>query len=105
MAYDQQMRNALFEMGDEVEVRAEYRILARKVFQTKVFYEMIATEKISIPQNNPPLYSKDPDLLNEFIGAVQYFKRIHQAQLIRSKELLFHAQKLMEDIRKEYNLK
>jgi hypothetical protein len=105
MAYDQQMRNALFEMGDEVEVRAEYRILARKVFQTKVFYEMIATEKISIPRNNPPLHSKDADLLNEFIGAVQYFKRIHQAQLIRSKELLFHAQKLMEDIRKEYNLK
>jgi hypothetical protein len=104
MAYDQQMRNALFEMGDEVEVRAEYRILARKVFQTKIFYEMIATEKISTPQNNPPLYSKNPDLLNEFIGAVQYFKRIHQAQLIRSKELLFHAQKLMEDIRKEYHL-
>ncbi len=105
MAYDQKMRGVLFEMGDEVEVRAEYRILARKLFQTKVFHEMIATDKISIPKSNPALYSKDAGLLNEFIGAVQYFKRIHQAQLIRSGELLVQAQNLMEKIKKEYHLK
>ena len=104
MAYDQKMRTVLYEMGDEVEVRAEYRSLARKVFQTKIFYDMIATDNISIPTNNPGLYSKVPDLLNEFIGAVQYSKRIHQAQLIRSKELLTQAQKLMENIIKEYHL-
>ena len=104
MAYDQKMRTALFEMGDEAEMRAEYRSLAKKVFNTKVFYDMIATDKISIPTNNPVLYSKDPDLLNEFIGAVHYFKRIHQGQLIRSKELLTQAQKLMENIIKEYHL-
>ena len=105
MAYDQKMRNVLFEMGDEVEIRAEYRILARKLFQTKVFHEMISTDKISVPQNNPALYSKDADLLNEFIGAVQYFKRVHQAQLIRSEELLIQAKKLVESIIKEYKLK
>ena len=105
MSYDQKMRNVLFEMGDEVEIRAEYRILARKLFQTKVFHEMISTDEVSIPKNNPALYSKDADLLNEFIGAVQYFKRVHQAQLIRSEELLIQAQKLMEDIIKEYHLK
>lgn len=105
MAYDQKMRSVLFEMGDEVEIRSEYRIIARKLFQTKVFHEMIATDKISIPKNNPALFSKDPGLLNEFIGALQYFKRIHQAQLIKSKELLTQAQKLMEDIIKEYHLK
>ena len=105
MAYDQKMRNVLFEMGDEVEIRAEYRILASKLFQTNVFHEMIATDKISIPQNNPALYSNDADLVNEFIGAVQYFKRVQQAQLIRSEELLIQAQKLMENIIKEYQLK
>ena len=104
MAYDQKMRTALFDMGDEAEMRAEYRSLAKKVFNTKVFYDMIATDNISIPTNNPVLYSKEPALLNEFIGAVQYFKRIHQAQLIRSKELLTQAQKLMENIIKEYHL-
>jgi hypothetical protein len=37
----QKMRSVLFEMGDEVEVRAEYRQLARKLFNTNVFFEMI----------------------------------------------------------------
>ncbi len=105
MAYDQKMRNVLFEMGDEVEIRAEYRILARKLFQTKIFHEMISSDKISIPKSNPALYSKNADLLNEFIGAVQYFKRVHQAQLIRSEELLIQAQKLMENIITVYHLK
>ena len=73
-------------------------------FQTKVFYEMIASEEIRIPKNNPALYSKDASLLNEFIGAIQYFKKIHQAQLIRSEELLVLARKLMENIKKEYHL-
>ncbi len=55
MSYDQKMRNVLFEMGDEVEVRAEYRFVARKLFQTKVFYEMITTDEIRFPKNNPAL--------------------------------------------------
>ncbi len=105
MAYDQKMRNALFDMGDEVEVRAEYRLVARKLFQTKVFYEMITTDEIRIPKNNPALYSIDAGLLNEFIGAIQYFKRIHQSQLIRSEELLTQAKQLNDLIKKEYHLK
>ena len=105
MAYDQKMRNVLFEMGDEVEIRAEYRILARKLFQTKVFHEIISTDKISIPKNNPALYTNNADLLNEFIGAVQYFKRVHQAQLLRSEELLLQAKNLMENIIKVYHIK
>ena len=105
MEYDQKMRNVLFEMGDEVEIRAEYRILARKLFKTNVFHEMIATEKISMPKNNPALFSKDANLLNEFIGALQYFKRVHQAQLILSGQLLIHAQTLLKNIIKEYRLK
>ena len=105
MAYDQKMRNVLFEMGDEVEIRAEYRILARKLFKTTVFHEMIAADKISMPKNNPALYSKDAGLLNEFIGALQYFKRVHQAQLILSGQLLLQAQILLKNIINEYHLK
>ena len=104
MAYDQKMRNVLFEMGDEIEVRAEYRQLARKLFNTNVFFEIIATDAISRPVNNPQLYSSDAGLINEFIGQAQYVKRIHQAQLIRSEELLVQAKQLIIDIDKEYHL-
>jgi len=105
MAYDQKMRNALFEMGDEIEIRAEYRQLARKLFNTNVFHEMIATDTVSHPTNDPQLYTNDPVLINEFIGQVQYVKRVHQAQLIRSEQLLVQAKQLINDIKKEYHLK
>ena len=105
MAYDQKMRNALFEMGDEIEIRAEYRQLARKLFNTNVFHEMIATDIVSRPTDNPQLYTNDAALINEFIGQAQYFKRVHQAQLIKSEELLLQAKQLIADIKKEYRLK
>jgi len=105
MAYDQKMRNALFEMGDEIEIRAEYRQLARKLFNTNVFHEMIATDTVSRPTNDPQLYTNDPVLINEFIGQAQYVKRVHQAQLIRSEQLLVQARQLITGIKKEYHLK
>ena len=104
MAYDQKMRNVLFEMGDEIEVRAEYRQLARKLFNTNVFFEMIATDTIGRPVNNPQLFINDAGLINEFIGQIQYVKRIHQAQLIKSEELLVQAKQLIIEIDKEYHL-
>ena len=104
MAYDQKMRSVLFEMGDEIEIRAEYRQLARKLFRTEVFHEMIATDTVGRPTGNPQLYTNDPELLNEFIGQIQYVKRVHQAQLIRSEQLLEQAKKLIANIKEEYNV-
>src|SRR6187455_838102 len=105
MAYDQKMRSALFEMGDEIQIRAEYRQLAIRLFRTNVFYEMIATDIVSRPTDNPQLYTNDAALINEFIGQAQYFKRVHQAQLIKSEELLVRAKQLIADIKREYHLK
>ena len=104
MAYDQVVRQTLFEMGDEVEIRAEYRQLASRVFTTKVFHQMIAGDTISKPLNNPELYTTNPDLINELIGGIQYFKRVHQAQLIRSEHLLTQAKQLSAQIKKDYHL-
>ncbi len=105
MTYDQRMRNVLFEMGDEVEIRAEYRLIARKIFRTPVFHDMIADVQISRPLTNPGLFSNDPALINEFIGEVQYFKRVHQAQLIRSEQLLAQANQLITEIQAHYHIK
>ena len=104
MAYDQLIRQTLFELDDEIEIRSEYRQLASKVFNTTVFHEMIATDTVAKPTNNPQLHAKNPDLINEFIGGLQYFKRVHQAQLIRSEKLLISAKELRDFIKKEYHL-
>jgi len=105
MAYDQLIRQTLFELDDEIEIRAEYRQLASKVFNTTIFHEMIATDTVAKPGGNPRLHTNNPDLINEFIGGLQYFKRVHQAQLIRSEKLLTQAKELSEFIKNEYHLK
>jgi hypothetical protein len=66
---------------------------------------MIATDAIAKPTDNPKLYTTNPDLVNELIGGIQYFKRVHQAQLIRSEKLLTKAKQLSDFIKKEYHLK
>ena len=105
MAYDQKMRNSLFAMGDEVQIRAEYRQAASKVFNTTVFSEISGLDLITRPIGNPTLFSSDPALINELIGAAQYVKRIHRSQMNISKELLSMNTQLMELIKKEYHLK
>ena len=104
MAYDQMVRQVLFEMGDEVEIRAEYRIMARKVFDSKVFYEIIAGETMTRPTGNPPMMTSDPILINEMIGVLQYTKRVHQAQLIRSIQLYKQSKELINEILNKYKL-
>jgi hypothetical protein len=104
MAYDQKMRNSLFEMGDEVQIRAEYRQAASKVFNTTVFKEISESDSITRAAGNPPLFSSDPALINELIGTAQYVKRIHRSQMNISNELLNMNIQLMELIKKEYHL-
>lgn len=105
MAYDQMIRQTLFELDDEIVIRGEYRQLASKVFNTTVFHEMIATDTVAKPRGNPALFTTDAHLINELIGGIQYFKRVHQAQLIRSEKLLVKAKLLSDFIKKEYHLK
>ena len=104
MAYDQMIRQALFEMDDEVEIRSEYRQMASKVFNTRVFHEMTSADTISKPTSNPKLFTTNDDLINELIGRIQYFKRVHQAQLVTSKKLLEKSKQLRDLIKKEYHL-
>src|SRR5687767_14070999 len=63
MAYDQNVRQALFELGDEVQIRAEYRIAAAKVFNATIFNEMVKDEVIRKPINSPKLFSEQPQLI------------------------------------------
>jgi hypothetical protein len=105
MAYDQMIRQTLFELDDEIVIRGEYRQLAGKVFNTTVFHEMISTDTVAKPTGSPKLYTTNPDLINELIGSIQYFKRVHQAQLIRSEKLLKKAKQLSDFIKNEYHFK
>ena len=105
MAYDQQMTLVLSQRVDEVEFRAEYRQLARSIFDGKVWYSMFGNNTFERPKNNPPLFKSDPESINSLISEVQYFKKADQQQVERITELINLASALLERIKKEYHLK
>ena len=104
MAYDRKMRQSVFELGDEQQVRGEYRLSANKIFSGQVFHEMMKNKGIKRPIGNPALFSEDKALLNEFIMGTQYLEKVNQKQAARAQELVDQARKLITDIVKEYHL-
>ena len=105
MAYDRKMRQSVFELGDEQQVRGEYRLSANKIFSGQVFHQMMRTKEIKRPIGNPTLFSEDKALINEFVMEVQYLGKVNQKQEMRAQELMDQARKLIEDIQKLYHLK
>ncbi len=72
MAYDQKVRQVLFEMGDEIEIRAEYRQLASKIFNTTVFRINHAGSNYYQAGESTIISSQQtPTLINEMIGEIQ----------------------------------
>ena len=105
MAYDRTMRQSVFELGDEQQVRGEYRLSANKIFSGQVFHQMMKTKDIKRPIGNPTLFSEDKALINEFVMEVQYLGKVNQKQEMRAQQLVDQARKLIEDIHKLYHLK
>jgi hypothetical protein len=105
MAYDRKMRQSVFELGDEQQVRSEYRTKANNIFDGEIFHLMMMSKEIVRPVGNPSLFTADKTLINEFIMEVQYLEKVNQKQEIRGQELVEQARKLIDDIKKQYSLK
>ncbi len=105
MAYDRKMRQSVFELGDEQQVRSEYRTKANNIFDGEIFHQMMMSKEIVRPVGNPSLFTADKTLINEFIMEVQYLEKVNQKQETRGQELVEKARKLIDDIKKQYSLK
>ena len=103
MAYDQKMRGFLFDQTDEIQIRAECRLRADKIFNGKVFNDMLKNNTINRPVNNPSLFSADAGLINDYIVETQYMKNANRIEAKRAEELLDQATRLIELI-KQYDL-
>ena len=104
MAYDRKMRQSVFELGDEQQVRSEYRTKANTIFDGEIFHRMMMTKEILRPVGNPSLFTTDKTLINEFIMEAQYLEKVNQKQEIRGQELVAQARKLIDNIKKQYSL-
>ena len=105
MEYDQIMKFQLSDIGDEENLRLEYRKSVRKLFDGKILITMLENiDRIEKPTNNPPLFSDDKTAINDLIVDVQYVKKACQLQINRHLELKKQATILIDLIQKEYDL-
>ena len=105
MEYDQKMKFQLSDIGDEENLRLEYRKSVRKLFDGKILISMLENiDRIEKPDNNPPLFNDDKTAINDLIVDVQYVKKACQIQIIRHLELKKQATILIDLIQKEYHL-
>jgi hypothetical protein len=104
MDYDRKMRQQIFEYTDEQQSRSEYRQIASKIFDGKVFNEMIRDGEIKRPVNDPQLFDNDSAFLHNCIVTAQYERKANQNQTIRAEELFTQAKELMALIKNEYRL-
>ena len=105
MEYDQKMKFQLSDIGDEENLRLEYRKSVRKLFDGKIFMVMLENiDRIEKPINNPPLFNDDKTEINNLLVDIQYVKKACQIQITRHLELRKQAIALIELIQKEYHL-
>jgi len=105
MEYDQKMKFQLSDIGDEENLRLEYRKSVKKLFDGKILMGMLENiDRIKKPANNPPLFNDDKTGINDLIVDVQYVKKACQIQISRHLELKKQPSILIDLIQKEYHL-
>ena len=105
MNYDKQMQFQLSDIGDEQNLRLEFRKSVRNLFDGRVFIKMLENEtRIERLANNPPLMGTNATIINAVIVDIQYVKKANQIQIVRHRELIQLATDLIGVIRKEYHL-
>jgi len=105
MEYDQKMKFQLSDIGDEENLRLEYRKSVKKLFDGKILIAMLKNiDRIEKPADNPPLFNDDKTGINDLIVDIQYVKKANQIQIHRHLELKKQASILIDLIQKEYHL-
>lgn len=104
MAYDQGLRETEFQMSQIELLRQSYREAAEKIFDMRVFNDMLHGGKIEKPINNPQLFSTDAASVNVCVGTIQYVKNAAIIQSRAAGKLLTEAGELIKIIKEEYKL-
>jgi len=76
-----------------------------KLFDNKVFDEMLSGLDFTRPQNNPQLLSYDKAALNEFCNQMHFRKNTNMYFINVAEKLLAEARLTLDIINKEYHLK
>lgn len=107
-AYDVLYREILIQQQLEEVQMNDYRDIAAKVFDASVFRNMTTlkdTILITRPAGNPQLADRSPVLLNDLANTVHYWSVGSSRLKMLLAQLRKMAAELVDQIKKEYNLK
>jgi hypothetical protein len=102
--YDVIYRNYVRQLEVEMMLVEDYRLMAAKIFDAKIF-QTISGENISQrPAGNPQLFDDSPASINEFANKINFLagSQYRLTQLLNS--LRFKATEVLAIIKKEYKL-
>ena len=105
IAYDVTYHAYLRQLQVETELVTDYRSLAAKVFDAKVFQTVSSTNLTFKPSGNPALFDHSPSAINEISNRLNYLmgSQFRLNQLLD--ELNMKAIDLVALIKKEYKIK
>ncbi len=98
---------ARFERDQQTEQQqlALYRDQMLRIFDVRVFESILQNDgTIIIPEGNPPLFSNDKSVFNDFLMRVHFLKRNNIINYNSIVNLKARRQKLVDLIKKEYHL-
>jgi hypothetical protein len=75
-----------------------------KMFDNRVFENMLSGLNFNRPQNNPPLLTYDKNIINEFCNQVHFRKNSNFYFITVAGKLLSEARQTLELIKKEYHM-
>ena len=104
-AYDNIYNQFRLSQERESEFLADYRETMSKVFDIKVFNEMVKTfSDIVMPEGNPTIFNEDKQLINELLVKVHIARRNRLGSIRYLDRLKEKANNLITMIKKEYHL-
>jgi len=103
-AYDNFYNQFKLSQERESEFLADYRETMSKVFDIKVFNEMVKTFDIIMPEGNPSIFNEDKQLINELLVKVHIARRNRLGSIRYLNRLKEKANNLIAMIKKEYHL-
>jgi len=104
-AYDNMYQQFKLSQERESSFLMDYRDVMTKVFDVKVFNDMVQTYDIDMPNGNPPLFNEDKQLMNELLIRVHIARRNKVGSIRYLGQLNRKATNLIDLIKKEYHLK
>lgn len=107
MAYDQQIKRLLEIIGEENDIRIQFREFSKKIFDGNILFYVTDRQKVTFnrPLGNPALIKSDKGTMNELLVTLHMTQHVMRVGRRNQERLKKTANELIAFLKKEYHLK